>query len=262
MINQRNPLFPKRSLGQNFLINPNVVRRIIASCDLNKAETVLEIGPGKGALTRYLSQGAFKVIAIEKDDQLAMQLKQAFKNTNVEIIHADVLKYPFDKLPNNIKVVGNLPYNIATPIIEKTLNHRRKFHAFYMTVQLEYGQRIAAQPNSKRYGSLSCFVQYHADAKILFKIKNSAFHPAPKVQSCFLKLEFLKIPRHAAKEEDLLFKIIRACFGQRRKTVENALSTLMDKERAKALLLESGINPKLRAENICLEKYVQLSDKI
>ena len=259
-MNRHGQFLPKKSLGQNFLINPNVGERIITSCDLTPTDIILEIGPGKGALTHSLSSCAKKVIAIEKDDHLAAQLKRTFANTNVEVIHGDILKYPFDGLPNNTKIVGNLPYNIATPIIEKVLNNRRKFNAFYMTVPLEYGQRIAAQPNSKSYGSFSCFVQYYADTKILFKIKNSSFQPIPKVQSCFLQLDLLKEPKHKAQDEEGLFRIIRACFGQRRKTVQNTLSTIFRKERTGELLQALDIDPKLRAENISLEKYVQISN--
>lgn len=259
-MNKRGQFFPKRSLGQNFLINPNIVERIIASCDLKPTGTVLEIGPGKGALTHSFSECSQKVIAVEKDDHLAARLSETFKNTNVSIIHADILKYSFDELPDNIKIIGNLPYNIATPIIEKVLDCREKFRAFYMTVQLEYGQRINARPNSKSYGSFSCFVQYYADTKILFKIKNSSFQPVPKVQSCFLKLEPLKSPRHKAQDEKCLFRIIRSCFGQRRKMIENALSTIVHKEKARELLKISDIDPKLRAENISLEKYVRISN--
>lgn len=242
------------------MVNPNVVGRIIASCDLKPTDIILEIGPGKGALTHSLSERVEKVIAVEKDDHLAAQLQQTFATTNVEIIHDDILKYPFDRLPNNVKIVGNLPYNIATPIIEKVLNNRQKFNTLYMTVQLEYGQRIAAGPNSKNYGSLSCFVQYFAEPKILFKIKNSSFQPIPKVQSCFLQLDMLKEPKHKAQDEECLFRIIRACFGQRRKTVQNTLSTIFRKERTGELLQALDIDPKLRAENISLEKYVQISN--
>lgn len=259
-MNQHGHFIPKKSLGQNFLINQKLVKRIIAACDLNPSETILEIGPGKGALTHLLAEHVKRVIAIEKDDHLAQQLKQTFNNSNVKIIHADILKYAFNKLPDNIKIIGNLPYNIATPIIEKILNHRRKFHEMYLTVQLEYGQRIVAEPNSKKYGSLSCFVQYYTDTKLLFKIKNSAFRPVPKVQSCFLRLATRKRPTYAAHDEKHLFKIIRACFGQRRKTIENSLSTILRKEKARQLLESLDIDPKLRAENIRLKEFVQISN--
>lgn len=257
-MSQHDPFTPKKSLGQNFLVNSSIAQRIVASCDLTPDDTVIEIGPGKGALTHLLSRNTQKVFAIEKDDHLAKQLQNEFDGSNVEIVHADILDYPFDKLPNNITVVGNLPYNIATPIIKKVLNHRNKFNAFYMTVQFEYGQRIAAHPGNKKYGSLSCFVQYYAGAKMLFKIKNSAFKPIPKVQSCFLKLDFSQEPKVHAKDEQLLFAMIRACFAQRRKTIMNSLSTIIHRESIKGLLQALEIDPKSRAENISLEKYVQL----
>lgn len=257
---RNNPFPPRKSLGQNFLINPHIIQRIIDSCDLKPTDTILEIGPGRGALTDALSQHANNVIAIEKDRGLAGQLKQQFENTNVKIIHADILKYPFDSLTPNMKVVGNLPYNIATPIITKIIANRMKCDALYATVQLEYGQRITAKPNTKSYGSFSCFVQYHADVKMLFKIKNTAFHPAPRVQSCFLQFNLLKKPKNKAKCEDLLFKIIRSCFGQRRKTIQNSLSGAMDKQNIPYLLQKLNINPKSRAENLSLEEYIQISN--
>jgi len=131
-----------------------------------------------------------------------------------------------------------------------------------VTVQLEYGQRITAKPNSKSYGSFSCFVQYFADTKILFKIKNSAFRPVPKVQSCFLHLDLLKKPRYKANNEEHLFKIIRAGFGQRRKTVQNSLSSILGGKETPKLLQKLNINPKLRAENLSLEDYVRISNVV
>ncbi len=262
-MNKHALFFPKKSLGQNFLVNPNIVQRIITSCDLKPTDIVLEIGPGKGALTHGLSQQVKSIVAIEKDQLLADQLKKDFANTNVHIVHADILNHPFQKLPGSIKVIGNLPYNVVTPIIEKILDHRKKFCTFYLTVQLEYGQRLAAQPNSKSYGSFSCFVQYYADPKILFKISNSAFRPIPKVQSCFLRLNLLKKPKFKASNEDFLFKVIRACFGQRRKTIQNSLSGVMtDRKKIPCLLEALNIDPKLRAENLSLEDYVRICNLV
>ena len=261
-MNQRNLFFPKKSLGQNFLVNPGIVRRIIDACDLKPTDTVLEIGPGKGALTHFFSEHVANVIAIEKDGQLAEQLKKTFKNTHVNIVAADILKYPFDKLPDDVKIIGNLPYNIATPIIEKVLENRKKFRVFFLTVQLEYGQRIAAKPNSKSYGSFSCFVQYYPDPKILFKIGNSSFRPVPKVQSCFLRLDLSKEPKYKVDDEAFLFRIIRGCFGQRRKTIANSLSVVLDKGMISDLLETLNIDPKLRAENLDLEEYVRISNAV
>ena len=250
---------PKRSLGQNFLVNPRIQERIIEACALEKNDVVLEIGPGKGVLTRPLADRVKKVLAIEKDNFLAPQLEKEFAGTNVTIEHADILKYPFEQLPAPMKVVGNLPYNIATPIIEKVLAFRHKFSVFYMTVQLEYGNRIVARPHSKEYGSLSCFVQYYAEVKKLFKIPPSAFRPAPKVDSCFLSLRVRPEPARKARDEEFLFRLIRACFSQRRKTIRNSLAVVYGREDTEKLLAELHIDPRLRAEDLSLEDYVRLA---
>ncbi|OGX37447.1 MAG: ribosomal RNA small subunit methyltransferase A [Omnitrophica WOR_2 bacterium RIFCSPHIGHO2_02_FULL_50_17] len=252
---------PKKSLGQHFLVGPGVRQKIIEACDLRPDDVVLEIGPGKGALTRPLSERVSKVFAVEKDDRLAARLKQEFAGTNVAILHADILEYPFERLPCGVKIVGNLPYNIATPIIEKVLAFRRKFTAFYMTVQWEYGSRMAAGPHSKEYGSLSCFVQYYADVKKLFKIPPAAFMPPPKVQSCFLRLDMKERPPLPAGSEEWLFKVIRTCFNQRRKMVQNSLSSLLPKKEIDVILQGLHIDSRLRAEDISLEDYVRLADR-
>ena len=261
MLNDLSTFLPKRSLGQNFLVNPHYQEKIIAACELDPEDVVLEIGPGKGVLTRPLAQGVRKVFAVEKDNYLAAQLEQEFAATNVTIEHADVLKYPFEQLPAPLKVVGNLPYNIATPIIEKVLKFRHKFPVFYMTVQLEYGNRIVAKPGSKDYGSLSCFVQYYAIAKKLFKIPPSAFKPAPKVESCFLSLHMRQTPALPARDDEFLFKLIRTCFSQRRKTIRNSLSAVYGKEKTEELLAELHIDSRLRAEDLSLEDYVRLANE-
>ncbi len=257
---QRGAFVPKKSLGQNFLVNPNVARRIVEACDLKPTDVILEIGAGKGALTHLIAGKVRSVIAVEKDDHLAGQLQKDFHGTNVTIVHADILEYPFEKIPDRVKIIGNLPYNIATPIIEKVFHYKKRVTGFYITVQLEYGQRIAARPHNKDYGSFSCFVQYHANPKILFKIKNASFQPVPKVQSCFLSMGLREKPSVFAKDEEFLFGVIRAAFGHRRKTIENSLSAILAKEKISALLQELKINPKLRAENLSLEDFARISN--
>lgn len=257
---RNNSFTPKKSLGQNFLINPNVAKRIVDACQLKPSDSVLEIGPGKGALTDELSRQCQNILAIEKDKILAKQLSDDFENTNVTIIHEDILKYPFDTLPNNIKIIGNLPYNIVTPIIKKIISSKENVGEIFITVQLEYGQRLVAKPNTKSYGAFSCFVQYHTDAKILFKIRNSSFQPIPKVQSCFCHLKLLKKPKYQVTNKDFLFRIIHSCFEQRRKTIQNSLAGAIHKKNIPDLLKTLKINPKLRAENLGLEEYVQISN--
>ena len=251
---------PKKRLGQNFLINPHIKQKIISSCQLQPSDCVLEIGPGQGALTMAIAPYVQKVIAIEKDHELAFGLKEHFKNSNVTVIHGDILKFPFSSLPEKLKIIGNLPYNIATPIIEKVFTHHKQFSSFYMTVQLEYGRRLSAKPNSKDYGSLSCFVQYYAEVKMLFRIKNTAFYPRPKVQSCFIQLDMRKEPKFQIHSEDLFFKILRHAFGQRRKTIQNSLSQVFKKNQLLSVLESLNIDPKLRAENLKLEDYVRITN--
>ncbi len=258
------PITPKKSLGQNFLVNSRIQERIIAACDLQTDETVLEIGPGKGALTQKIIEQVKLVLAIEKDKRCVDHLCGQMEGKSIEIVHADILAYPFESLQPKTKIIGNLPYNIATPIIEKFLKHRKRFSAFYMTVQLEYGQRMAAKPNAKKakvYGAFSCFVQYYADVKMLFKIKNTAFHPVPKVESCFLKLT-PREPQWKAENEEFLFRLIRTCFSQRRKTILNSLSSIVDKKTMKPVLGKLQIHPTLRAENLSLEKFVHLANAL
>jgi len=258
----RKPPPPKKSLGQNFLINPRVADRIIEECQLREDETVLEIGPGKGALTRVLAPKVQKFIAVEKDDQLAASLQEEFKGTDTEIVHGDILEYPFNSLPEGTKIIGNLPYNIATPIIKAVINARSRISDLYATVQLDFGRRLTARPGTKSYGSFSCFVQYFADVRLLFRIKNTSFQPVPKVQSCFLHFNFPRKPRCRAINEDLLFRIIRASFSQRRKNIRNALSAIFGKEEIGLLLQKSKIDPESRAENVSLKEFIALADRV
>jgi len=260
MTHPKKPFIPKKSLGQNFLVNPGVIRKIFNSCSISSADTVLEIGPGQGALTHSLAEQSRQLIAVEKDDDLAQQLAYDFSDTNVNIIQEDILKYSFDQLPQGTIVVGNLPYNITTPIIEKIIQNRHCIPTVYMTVQLEYGQRIAAVPNTKAYGPLSCFIQYYADTKILFKIKNTSFYPVPKVHSCFMRLDLHAQPKYPAKNETHLFQIIHASFGQRRKTIQNSLSSLLKKSDVIELLHTLHIDPTARAEQIELKDFIKLAD--
>ncbi len=255
------PFFPKKSFGQNFLINTGVQKKIIESCQLTLSDSVLEIGPGKGALTNSLSNSVSKVVAVEKDKKLAEHLRQHFHGSNVEIICEDILKFDLKKLPSPTKVIGNLPYNIATPIIEKVILNRHLFKEMYVMVQLEHGKRLVAGPKTKDYGSLSCFVQFYAEPKILFKISPGSFSPAPKVQSCFMSLKLLDRPRFDVEDEELLFKMIRLGFRQRRKTLVNALKDFCDGD-IKKILEGINISDKARAEELSLKNFVDLASAI
>jgi len=255
-------VIPKKHLGQNFLIDERIKEKIVSSCNLTPEDIILEIGPGQGALTRLLAKEARRVIAVEMDHVLANQLKEDFQGSNVSIIHFDILKYSFESLPQKIKVIGNLPYNISTPIITKILNNSEKFSVGYFTLQKEYGERMAANVNTKTYGALSCFVQYFADIKLLFKIMNTAFRPVPKVQSCFLELKIKERRDLEEKKEKFLFKLIEQAFKHRRKTIYNSLSSIIPKETIPQLLEPLELNIKARAENLSLRDYINIANAI
>ncbi len=252
---------PRKFLSQNFLINQRVIERIIEVCDLKKDDVVLEIGPGRGALTRDIAKRVQELIVIERDERLVQELEKR-EEAHLKVIHADVLRYPLENLPQHLKVIGNLPYHIATPIVERLIGLRHHLRDVYIMLQWEHGQRLIAKPHTKDYGSLSCFVQYYTIPKILFKISSAAFSPRPKVDSCFLHLKLLEKPFQKAKDEDLLFKIIRQAFSQRRKMIQNSLSPLIPKERLLPLLKELNVEPEKRAENLRLEDYVRIGNAL
>lgn len=251
---------PNKSLGQNFLIDTRVQQRIVDACGLLPTDTVIEIGPGKGAITSLLLPKVQQLIAVEKDHALADALKINFKQDNLQVIDGDFLKLDIQELPDELVVVGNIPYYISTPIIEKILANKKKIKRAYMTVQLEFGERLGALVGNRDYGSLSCFVQYHADVKVLFKISPGSFSPQPKVSSCFLSLMIKDHPVVEAKDEDKLFKLIQRSFMQRRKTIANSLKGLIEQERLLALFAKLGIDPQSRAENLTLLNYIELSN--
>ncbi len=256
----KNKIKAKKNLGQNFLISTRIQQKIIKACHIDENDIILEIGPGKGALTEDLAYASKELIAIEKDKRFVNQLRNKFPSESVTIIHGDILKYQIPKSDTKYKIVGNLPYNISSPIIEKMLEQRDRFDSFFMTVQLEFGRRLAAQPNTKDYGSLSCFVQYYCEIDLLFRIKNTAFSPIPKVESVFLKMKPLKKPLVAVKDEEYLFRLIRCAFAQRRKTIVNSLGHFIEKSRCTELLNSLSLNPKSRAENLSLEDYGKLAN--
>ena len=193
---------PKKSLGQNFLIDKNIQNKIVRACNLSNDDIVLEIGSGKGDLTVSLAQRAKKVYALEIDQRLHPLLEMGLmKHDNCQVIKADILKFDIskflreNKIKQKIKVIGNIPYYISSPIIEHLIKHRQGICAAFLTVQKEFGHRARSVAGSKEYSSFSCFVQYHCDCKILFEIKRNSFKPAPNVDSCFLSLEFREIGR-------------------------------------------------------------------
>ncbi len=253
---------PVKSLGQNFLKDQRIQQKIIDSCDLHSDDTVIEIGPGQGAITQRILPLVKKVIAVEKDRNLVSFLKETYPQESLEIIEGDFLKWDMNTLPNDLIVLGNIPYYISTPIIEKIIAQRHQIKKAFMTVQLEFAERVAAVAGNKDYGSLSCFVQYYMDVKILFKISKGSFHPVPKVDSCFISLIPKSKPNLKAHNEEKLFKMIQTAFMQRRKTISNALKGYYDHDTLMKELERLKISPKARPEEISLENYISLLNNL
>ena len=258
---------PKKSLGQNFLIDKNIQKKIICACNLSKDDVVLEIGAGKGDLTAQLAQRSRKVYALEIDQRLCPLLgMRLMAYDNCQVIQGDILKFDINKfveenkIRQKIKVIGNIPYYISSPIIEHLIEYRQAISAAFLTVQKEFGQRAKAFPGSKVYGSFSCFVQYYCRALILFKISRNCFRPTPNVESCFLALEFSQDPRVSVRNEEGLFKLIRRSFNQRRKTLRNSLEGFVNQARLSSFLEQAGLNKNIRPELISLEQFAALSD--
>ena len=262
-------LKPKKRLGQNFLKDKNIQRKIIRSCELSGEDIVLEIGAGTGDLTSQLALVAKDVYALEIDKHLIPVLE---KNTahlaNCHVIKADILKFDINKfirenkITRKIKVIGNIPYYISSPIIERLIQYRAGISAIFLTVQKEFGRRVAASPGGKEYGSFSCFSQYYLKPKILFEIKKNSFFPAPKVDSCFLSLEVREEPPVLVEDEAIFFKLLRAAFNQRRKTLRNSLEGLAQQESLKEFLDASGIDRNARPEVLSLGQFADLSNSV
>jgi 16S rRNA (adenine1518-N6/adenine1519-N6)-dimethyltransferase len=257
---------PKKSLGQNFLVDKNIRKKIISACDFSKEDIVLEIGAGRGELTQGIAaSGVKKIYAVEVDQRITGVLKDNLQNfTNIEIVPQDILKFNFDnffkKEKNKIKVIGNIPYYISTPIIEHLFCWRAKIDTIFLTIQKELAERIAASPGSKKYGSLSCFIQYCAKPQALFVIRRNSFFPVPKVDSVFLKLKILPEPPVVIQGEEAFFKIIRSSFNQRRKTLRNSLKGVIPQEKLGNFFREYGINTNARAEELSLQDFAHLSE--
>ncbi|MBF0511387.1 MAG: ribosomal RNA small subunit methyltransferase A [Candidatus Omnitrophica bacterium] len=251
---------PKKHLGQNFLINPYVQQRIIQSCAFKQEDTVVEIGPGQGALSCLIAPLVRRLICVEADRDLIAPLGLSLPSS-VEIIQADFLKWDMGHLPNRIKVIGNIPYYISTPIIEKLITERIKVSEAFLTVQKEFQERLTAKPGGKDFGSLTCFAEYYADIKMLFKINHASFKPAPKVDSAFIRLSMRSF-KEKAEDEDFLFKLTQTAFSQRRKTIVNALKGLVPSQKLEKEILLLGLSVTARAENLSVLDYVALSNKL
>ncbi len=250
----------KKHLGQNFLFDPAILKKIVDAANISKEDTVVEIGPGPGRLTKILAENAKKVIAIELDRKLYEKLKSDMaKCENVELVHGNALRYPYEEL-FKFKVVANIPYYITTPIIFKLLEYKKNLISMTLTVQKEVAERIAAVPDTKDYGVLSIMVQYHAAPELKFIIPRGAFRPVPKVDSALIHLEMRKSPAVIVEDEKLFFRIVKTAFSQRRKTLSNALKSVAPD--IKESIIKAGIDPMRRPGTLSIKEFAGLADML
>ncbi len=255
---------PKKRLGQNFLVERSIREKIVLALDLKKEDVVLEIGSGKGELTSLLAEKAKCVYALEIDAELCGHLLDLARlRPNIKVVHRDILglnlKNYFCGTKKKIRVAGNIPYYISTPIITHLFHYRKQIRDIFMTVQKEFAHRLAASPGSPDYSSLSCFVQYYAECQILFSIKKGSFFPVPKVDSSFIRLRIRRTPLVHPRNEKLFFKIIRAAFNQRRKTLRNSLEGILSREQLERYFEANGLDRNARPETLSLEDFSRLA---
>lgn len=259
-----------KSLGQNFLIDGNIINKIAETADLDQNSGVLEIGPGFGTLTQVLCRKAKKVVSVEVDKSLREVHRGTLNYPNLKIIYEDFLKVDVNKLIEvefeglDVKIVANLPYYITTPIIMKILEEKYKISKIVVMVQKEVAERLNSKAGSKEYGAITLAVQYRADTNIAMIVPNTVFMPRPKVDSAVIEFNILPKPRIDVINEDMLFKVIKASFGQRRKTILNGLSSGLGlaKEEIHDSLVCAGINPGIRGEKLTLEEFGRIADQI
>jgi len=250
----------RKSFGQHFLFDHNILKKIVNCSHVTSDDTVVEIGPGLGTLTKFLAEHAKKVISIEFDKKLISGLKDNLIETeNVEIVTADALKFPYETIMGKFKVVANIPYYITTPLIFRLLEFRERIPSMTLLMQKEVAKRIVASSSSKEYGVLSISIQFYTKPELKFTIARKAFSPPPDVDSAVVHFEVHPSPRFQVSDEALFLDIVKTAFSQRRKTILNSLKKLRG---ITAALPDAGINPGLRPENLSIEDFVRLTNSL
>ena len=265
----------KKSFGQNFLTDTNILQKIVDTAEIDKNVNVIEIGPGIGALTEFLAENAAEVMAFEIDDRLVPILADTLRDfDNVTVVNQDILKVDlaqyiaeFKNPDLPVKVVANLPYYITTPILMHLIESGIPFSEFIVMMQREVADRISAQPNTKAYGSLSIAVQYYMTAKVAFIVPRTVFVPAPNVDSAILKMVRRDQPAVAVQDEKFFFKVSKASFVHRRKTLWNNLTSCFGKseetkDKLTAALERAELSPSVRGEALSLEEFARLADAL
>lgn len=264
----------KKSLGQNFLTDANILSRIVATAKLDESKGVLEIGPGIGSLTQQLAKAAGKVVAVEIDGRLLPILEETLSGyPHAAVVHGDVLKLDLSKLwqehfadCSKVSVVANLPYYVTTPIIMKLLEEKLPLEYIVVMIQREVAERMSAKPGGKEYGSLSIAVQYYTEPEIATIVPPTVFIPQPNVDSAVIRLKLRETPPVRVEDEALFFEVVHASFAQRRKTLSNNLLAGIFGKAAKsdmeAILAEIAIDPSRRGETLSIEEYANLANAI
>jgi 16S rRNA (adenine1518-N6/adenine1519-N6)-dimethyltransferase len=259
-------LIPRKKWGQHFLVDKNILTKVVRAAQIEEEDTVLEVGPGLGEMTLALAGEARKVVAVEIDPKLTEIVKnKTAACSNVEVIGGDILKVDFKEWvgPDGrfIKVVANLPYQISTPLIFRFIESRDIFSTLTLMVQREVAERLVAPSGGKDYGPLSIFVQVFSDLSILFFVKPSAFFPPPNVESAVIHLTWKERPMVAPEEEEWFRSVVKGCMGYRRKTLINGLkhSGLPLQKDAEGRMKEAGIDPRRRPETLTIEEFASLA---
>ncbi len=270
IIQKYNFVFQKR-FGQNFLIDENIIRKIIDASEITNEDLVIEIGPGIGTLTQYIAERAGEVVAIEIDKALIPVLEETLKDwPNVTIINQDILKIDLRKLITDrnkgqpAKIIANLPYYITTPIIMKVLEEQIPVSSMIFMMQKEVAERIEAAPGTKEYGALSLAVNYYSEISHVSEVPPNCFIPRPNVSSRVICMKKYEKPPVRAENEELLFRLIRASFNQRRKTFANSVRNALsyDREKTEEILVQMGLPPNIRGEALTLNQFTQIADKL
>ena len=262
---------PSKRLGQHFLTDKRIMMAIVRTAEVNSEETVVEVGPGLGEMTKLLASKARRVIAIEVDESMvAMLMDRLADYENIVLLRGDALKFDFlgesRKWGEKLKVVSNLPYNISTQLLFRLVEMREAFSGMTLMLQREVAERIVATPGGKQYGILSVLLQLYCDTCIRLLVMPSSFYPRPKVESAVVRFDFLQKPRVEIENEPIFRKVVKASFGHRRKTLKNALKNAaffsVKGEEIEVYLRNVGIDPRRRGETLTLQEFADLSTAI
>jgi len=271
-VGERTELRPRKDLGQHFLNDPGLVNKIISRARFPESDCVLEIGPGRGALTLPLARAVGHVTAVEKDVQLTRFLNEKLDRagiSNVTLINHDILQWDFNEIKafgqDKVKIIGNLPYNISSPLLEKIILNRDLVSRAVFMFQSEVARRLTASPGCKAYGAMTLLVRYHAFLKVLLEVPKEAFYPRPKVDSTVLWLDFERPYPRRARREEVFKKVVKSAFAHRRKTLLNSMRTgepLGSRETLQSAMERCKIDPKRRAETLDMDEFLCLADAL